>query len=249
MPKTRPSLSGGDFALVADRIELFYDSYPDGRIITELVSRANGEITFRASVYRAAGDSAPAATGWASERESDDGVGTVTCLESTETSAIGRALANLGFVSRNRASVDGEVADRAPSPASTSTSAHRPAQGPAPVQASASTVAPSPLGIGTRPPEPPIFPPPPPRTDGRTAAPASKTEPKADASLAVPSASPEAIADVLALLEKAERSGYSRERGQSVRDRLADAVVAAPALLRVERALRRWLAERDDRTA
>jgi hypothetical protein len=117
------------------------------------------------------------------------------------------------------------------------------------VQASASTVAPSPLGIGTRPPEPPIFPPPSPRTDGRTAAPASKTEPKSDASLAVPSASPEAIADVLALLEKAERSGYSRERGQSVRDRLADAVVAAPALLRVERALRRWLAERDERTA
>jgi hypothetical protein len=246
MPKTGPTFNGGEFASVADRIELFYDSYPEGRIITELVSRANGEITFRASVYRAAGDSAPAATGWASEREGDSGAGTVACLESTETSAIGRALANLGIASRNRASADDEFADHGSAPASVPA----PAQAPTPVKASARapTVVPSPLGIGTRPPEPPVFPARA-RTDTRIAAPVTRAEPKADASVAVPSASSEAIADVLALLEKAERSGYSRERGQSVRDRLANAVVAAPALLRVERALRRWLAEREDRTA
>jgi hypothetical protein len=39
----------------------------------------------------------PAATGWASEREGDGDINTVACLENTETSAVGRALANLGF--------------------------------------------------------------------------------------------------------------------------------------------------------
>ncbi|HET7456265.1 MAG TPA: hypothetical protein VFJ74_01340, partial [Gemmatimonadaceae bacterium] len=42
----------------------------------------------------------PAATGWASEREGDGEVNTVACLENTETSALGRALANLGFAAR-----------------------------------------------------------------------------------------------------------------------------------------------------
>ncbi|HEY0971562.1 MAG TPA: hypothetical protein VGE02_11400 [Gemmatimonadales bacterium] len=87
----------GEYALVADRITLFYDRYPEGRIITELVSRGGGEVTFRALVYRSPAEPEPAATGWASEREGDGDVNSVACLENTETSAIGRALANLGF--------------------------------------------------------------------------------------------------------------------------------------------------------
>lgn len=88
---------GGEYALVADRITLFYARHPEGRIITELVSRTDTEVTFRALVYRTAAEREPAATGWASEREGDGPVNTVACLENTETSAIGRALANLGF--------------------------------------------------------------------------------------------------------------------------------------------------------
>ncbi len=87
----------GEYALVADRITLFYERYPEGRIITELVSRTGGEVTFRALVYRSPAEPEPAATGWASEREGDGDVNSVACLENTETSAIGRALANLGF--------------------------------------------------------------------------------------------------------------------------------------------------------
>ncbi|HEY2895956.1 MAG TPA: hypothetical protein VGJ12_02380, partial [Gemmatimonadaceae bacterium] len=52
---------------------------------------------FCARVYRAAEDAKRAATGWALEREGDGDVNAVACLENTETSAIGRALANLGF--------------------------------------------------------------------------------------------------------------------------------------------------------
>jgi len=91
-----------DYALVADRITLFYERYPDGRIVTELHSRADREITFKALVYRAATDVLPAATGWASEREGDGEINRVACLENTETSAVGRALANLGFTPSSR---------------------------------------------------------------------------------------------------------------------------------------------------
>jgi len=52
---------------------------------------------FKASAFRSSTDTEAAATGWASEREGDGEINEVACLENTETSAIGRALANLGF--------------------------------------------------------------------------------------------------------------------------------------------------------
>ncbi len=97
MPKSDLALAGGEYAPVADRITLFYERFPEGRIITELVARDEREVTFRAAVYRSPSDREPAATGWAAEREGDGDINTVACLENTETSAIGRALANLGF--------------------------------------------------------------------------------------------------------------------------------------------------------
>ena len=42
---------GGEYALVAYLITLFYARHPEGRIITELVSRTETEVTFRALVY------------------------------------------------------------------------------------------------------------------------------------------------------------------------------------------------------
>jgi hypothetical protein len=102
MPKAGPSFSASEYALVADRIALFYERFPHGRIITELVSRSEREVTFKALVYRSPEEHEPAATGWASEREGDGDVNLVACLENTETSAIGRALANLGFTAARR---------------------------------------------------------------------------------------------------------------------------------------------------
>jgi len=105
MPKTPPELSLEHYAPVADRLTLFYARYPNGRVVTELVSRDESEITFKAFVYRSAEETQPAATGWAAERIGDGDVNTVACLENTETSAVGRALANLGLTaSRNRPS-------------------------------------------------------------------------------------------------------------------------------------------------
>lgn len=107
MPKTDRSFDPSGYATVADRIELFYKSHPNGRIGTELVNRDAASVTFKACVYRNETDIAPAATGWATEREGDGDINTVACLENTETSAIGRALANLGFTaSKHRPSVE-----------------------------------------------------------------------------------------------------------------------------------------------
>jgi hypothetical protein len=85
------------YAPVAERIRLFWESFPGGRIETRLVSRTDHDVVFEARVYRTADEAMPAATGWAAEREGDGDVNLVACLENTETSAVGRALANLGF--------------------------------------------------------------------------------------------------------------------------------------------------------
>jgi len=107
MPKTSQTWDPAEYATVAERVTAFYAAFPFGRIVTELVERDPRQVTFRAAVYRGVDETFPAATGWASEREGDGDVNTVACLENAETSAIGRALANLGFsASRRRASRD-----------------------------------------------------------------------------------------------------------------------------------------------
>ena len=102
MPKVSENFDLTLYAPVAERITLFYKAYPKGRIITRLVRRTTREVVFRAEVYRDAAAPQPAATGWAAEREGDGEVNLVACLENTETSAIGRALANLGFTASAR---------------------------------------------------------------------------------------------------------------------------------------------------
>ena len=105
MPKYEVISGGGEYAPVADRITLFYARYPTGRILTRLVSRTEHEITVQAYVFRSLDELRPSATGLASERIDDGEVNAVACLENTETSAIGRALANLGLTaSHNRPS-------------------------------------------------------------------------------------------------------------------------------------------------
>lgn len=107
MPKSDLAI-GGEYAPVADRIALFYERFPAGRIVTQLTMHNEREIVFRATVYRTEHARAPSATGWASERIGDGDINTVACLENTETSAIGRALANLGLMAVARATLDSQ---------------------------------------------------------------------------------------------------------------------------------------------
>jgi hypothetical protein len=172
------------YAPVAERISLFYEAFPRGRIVTELISRTERDVVFRALVYRNAEDEVAAATGWAAEREGDGEVNTVACLENTETSAIGRALANLGFTaSRERPSAE-EMA-----------------------KASRARAA---IGI---------------------------VRPNDDATSAL-------IADLGALIDRAERVGLRPERAARWRRRLLVGGVSPQVLLHCERRLRLWVLAR-----
>jgi hypothetical protein len=88
-----------DYITVAERIEKFYERYPDGRITTHIVEHdaERGFILFRAEVYRNADDAQPGATGHAYELKSEGYVQRTSYIEVGETSAVGRALAFLNF--------------------------------------------------------------------------------------------------------------------------------------------------------
>lgn len=84
---------------VAERIRRFYAEHPEGRIVTKLENWGDQGIVFRALVYRDRTQpvDAPDATGWAHEVPGAGHVNQTNPVENCETSAIGRALANLGF--------------------------------------------------------------------------------------------------------------------------------------------------------
>ena len=89
-----------DYAPVEERIGLFYEAYPLGRIATEIVKLEPPLVVFKASVYRLADDAHPWATGFAYEKEGEGHVNQTSYIENCETSAVGRALANAGYHGR-----------------------------------------------------------------------------------------------------------------------------------------------------
>lgn len=216
MPKYELVLHAGEYAPVADRITLFYARFPTGRILTRLISRTRTEITVQAFVFRSVTEVRPSATGLASERIGDGDVNTVACLENTETSAIGRALANLGLTAsshrpsreemdkanRERARRVAEAAPRTPSSRST------------PSPRSASPRQPS---LTTRPP----------------GAGGADLQRRADR-----------VLDALDLLDQAERAGLPHRRAQQLRMALTEPSLGELTVERVERMLRAWTAAR-----
>jgi hypothetical protein len=101
LPQQAPSRANPiqDYVTVAERIEKFYERYPEGRIITHIIEHdaERGFILIRAEVYRTADDALPAATGHAYELKSEGYVQRTSYIEVGETSAVGRALAMAGF--------------------------------------------------------------------------------------------------------------------------------------------------------
>jgi hypothetical protein len=92
-----------DYEPVDFRIHRFYDRHPEGRILTELHSihrNSDGsarQYVFKAEVFRDIKSPIPDATGFAEETVGISTGPRASLLETCETSAIGRALANLGF--------------------------------------------------------------------------------------------------------------------------------------------------------
>jgi len=99
-----PKFDLSKYATVAERIQLFYADYPDGRIITEnlttLEDRAVSTWVIKASIYLTAGDLAaglPKATGHAFEVDGGQGANLTSALENGESSSVGRALSLGGY--------------------------------------------------------------------------------------------------------------------------------------------------------
>lgn len=88
-----------DYIPVQERVNTFWKDYPDGHIVTTLLSDpADFTICrYRADVYRSINDERPAAVGHAFERAGQGMANQTSHEENCETSAIGRALANLGY--------------------------------------------------------------------------------------------------------------------------------------------------------
>ena len=97
---------------VDTRIHVFYSQFEDGSILTELISNdeEKGTVVFKAVVFRTHVDSAPSAIGYARGARKDRGVDRDFWFENCETSAIGRALANLGLSAKGKRASSLEMA-------------------------------------------------------------------------------------------------------------------------------------------
>jgi hypothetical protein len=102
-----------DYVEVNVRIERFWQKYPTGRIETQvtLLPTEPQEVLIKADIYREIGDAVPAATGHAHEVKGSSYINKTSFIENGETSAIGRALAILGFEIKKSVASREEVAN------------------------------------------------------------------------------------------------------------------------------------------
>jgi len=96
------AFNNDDYASVAERVALFWVECPDGRIMTECTADDGKRVVFKASVYRHRDDAEATATGYAEELRADRGINATSCYEVTETSAVGRSLANYKFTASKK---------------------------------------------------------------------------------------------------------------------------------------------------
>ena len=85
---------------VQERINRFWSEYPDGRIVTSIISDPNifERVVIRAEVYKHRDNPFPDAADLAAEEKGQGGMANKTSWhENAATSAIGRALANMGY--------------------------------------------------------------------------------------------------------------------------------------------------------
>ena len=99
-----------DYETVEERLVKFWKDYPDGQIHTKLLEHNAGRFIVEASIYRTEADARAWTNGLAEETIQGRGVNATSALENCETSAIGRALANAGYATKNKRASRQEMA-------------------------------------------------------------------------------------------------------------------------------------------
>ena len=88
-------IKGREYAEVNQRIKAFRMIYPQGSIVTQMLSNENGVCVFKATV--GTDDGVILGTGTAYEKEDSSFINKTSYIENCETSAVGRALGMAGF--------------------------------------------------------------------------------------------------------------------------------------------------------
>jgi hypothetical protein len=92
-----------DYTTVAERIKLFRQMFPMGRIITTLIHEDANRVVFKAELFRDDADERPFSTGYAREITAERGVNRDFALENCETSSIGIAAKNADIGTEKKA--------------------------------------------------------------------------------------------------------------------------------------------------
>ena len=87
-------IHGKDYMEVKDRLQIFRNQYPNHCLVTEIYDLTEDRVVMKASVII---DGVTIATGFAFEDKGSTAINKTSFVENCETSAVGRALANLGI--------------------------------------------------------------------------------------------------------------------------------------------------------
>ena len=93
-----------DYDTVESRIKKFWEQFPNGRILTDIIYNDESRFVVKAFIYVDREDQRAVATGMAEEIVGSSMVTKTSALEVCETSAIGRGLANFLFSGNKRPS-------------------------------------------------------------------------------------------------------------------------------------------------
>lgn len=90
------------YETVEERLNKFWEMYPDGRVFTELLHYTDKQVVVRASIYKHRDHANPDSTGIAEEVFGSSPVNKTSFVENCETSALGRACANLNLSAKGK---------------------------------------------------------------------------------------------------------------------------------------------------
>ena len=92
-------VKGKEYVVVPQRVKAFRKLYPDGFIMTDILSHENGVVVMQAKAgyYDEEGNAFVLGTGLAFEKADSSYINNTSYIENCETSAIGRALGFLGL--------------------------------------------------------------------------------------------------------------------------------------------------------